>query len=440
MCGLLSLRQPLPFPLSPNNRRLVRNPRIVATKRASHRSLTAVSGPFSIPFVSPAFVMSAPSSSAVPHSSPRLSPTPSLSLSPEAEQQFTALTAHAQQMQTEGLALQNRLAQVEAEKASLAAQLASVQVHKVTVPVQRPPAPKLDQFHGHMNGSVDVFLHNVEKQFTFYGPSVFPSDADKIRFAATYLDGPASFWWTSEDRSQVQTWNQFVHSLHARYRPALPEESARTRLDALRQKGAVSGYTHQFLQLMAYIPDKSENGKIHDYKRGLLPAIAARVAEHQPKTLHEAIDIAVSVEQYVTPRSGQNGHAARVPFVKGHQGSNSASSAMDLNNIMVDGNSGENDEAAPSNSSHSTTQALLAKLEAMQQQLNAIGQTSRVEARRTTKGTIKRKIMCQTSAAMIFSASCRRTAAFVARRSVTASSIRSAASIPIRPKANRPSL
>lgn len=185
-----------------------------------------------------------------------------------------------------------------------------------------PKAPPMAQFNGLMGAGgggfeVDQWLRDANKQFAHYGARTFPTDQAKINFAVEWMSGAAQDWWENEDKSGITTWDSFVERLRQRYRPQMPAELARQRLRTLVQRGRCETYCNEFLKLAARIPDRSEEDKIFDFKMGLDRPLAAKVAEKQPKTLQEAMEIAVQAEPYVSFRStgtGGNGQSYRSGF------------------------------------------------------------------------------------------------------------------------------
>ena len=273
----------------------------------------------------------------------------------------------------------------------------------------RPKAPPMNLFNGTMGNSgfaVDQWLREVDKQFTHYGPSTFPNDESKITYAVTWLTGSALDWWESEARDHLaehQTplmqagWKYFVERLRDRYRPQLPAELARQRLRYLVQKGRVETYCNAFLSLVAHIPDRVEADKIFDFKNGLDRPLAAKVAEKHPKTLQEAMEIAIQAEPYVGHRSGSNGagFSYRGSGALGNASARSASNnglfnnsgsvPMDLN-LITDAAVGSNqqsgaDDQGVAGVSHSNSsenpdalQLLVAKLNSIEHRVQAMTQ------------------------------------------------------------------
>ena len=274
-----------------------------------------------------------------PASSPRHSPSSSLSspanLDPDI---FAAQQAQMAHMNEQGLALQRQLAESKAREAQLAQQLAVASAKGPRV--KAPPLTPFTGAGGNLGAVVDTWLEDLQQQFDYYGPSEYPNDASKIRLATTYLRGTARTWWTqlSEvDLAAITTWEAFVEALHRRFRPALPAELARRKLKDLKQRGTVNMYAGLFQQILAYIPNKSEDDAIFDFRSGLDKAIAARVhvAEKEPKTLDEAIIIAVQAELYVGRGPTTSFTSNRGGFSQSSS-SSSGSAPMELSNLNED--------------------------------------------------------------------------------------------------------
>jgi hypothetical protein len=258
-------------------------------------------------------------------------------------------------------------------------------------------APKMEPFSGLIGAHgfpVESWLRLVEKQFVHlareYGT---PSDAEKIQYAALWLTGDAQTWWENEVKSAsaanqpVKEWSTFVDMLRKRYHPMLAEETARHRLRALTQRGKVNTYCNEFLQLIAQIKNLDEATKIFDFRHGLVLPIAAKVAEMHPKTLQEAMAIAVQVEQYVG-RGGnhfgfRSSSSASSSFYPRPSASSSTSVPMDINSIQQE----ELEEEPAQSSGTGMESVVLAKLEAMEQRLNAMYQNGN-QNRRPRSGMV----------------------------------------------------
>jgi hypothetical protein len=253
-----------------------------------------------------------------------------------------------------------------------------------------PKAPPMVTFTGQVgiNGfEVDAWLREVHKQFTHYGPAAFPDHAARIKYAVQWLNGAALDWWENEIKSapSCNIWEEFEQRIRDRYRPHMPAELARQRLRQLQQKGHVSSYCNHFLQLVSRIPDKSESDKIFEFKQGLDRAFAVKVAEAKPKTLQEAIDVAVQAAPYITTigRTGfqqqGRGVSSFVPSVQRFS-SPSSSVPMDINSVefgSVEDVDREQQSGSVGHDPHTVVmQAMLNKMEALEHRLHAMWQPS----------------------------------------------------------------
>jgi hypothetical protein len=293
-----------------------------------------------------------------------------------------------------------RLAYLEQQIQSITAAATGTSTTPAASSRSRPKPPPMVRFTGLMGSGgfeIDSWLREVRKQFAHYGGSAFPDDVARIGFAVEWLSGAAQDWWENVDKSATQSWVDFERALRERYRPQMPEEMARQRLRTLVQKGGVQPYCNEFLKLAALIPGRSEEDKIFDFKMGLDRALAAKVAEHKPKTLQEAMEVAVQQEPYVGARSGQGAFRGSPFFYRSSQPSGHARGAvvpagngsvpMDVN--AVQGVFGEQQDGAAEEESigaggqtppraprrengEEGIKLVLQKMEAMESRLNAL--------------------------------------------------------------------
>lgn len=324
--------------------------------------------------------------SGAPHAPPLSASSPP----PLSPAEVVALQMRSDQMNRDGLALQQRLAATEAQ---LAAALAAAAVKGPRV--KAPPITAFTGAGGNLGAVVDTFIDDLTQTIGYYGPGEYPNDAAKIKLATTYLRGVARTWWTNltdEEHAAVVTWDNFVDALHRRFRPALPAELARRKLKDLKQRGTVNQYAGYFQQLLAHIPTKSEDDAIFDFRSGLDKAIAARVAEKEPKTLDEAIIIAVQAELYVG-RTGPTSFGNRGYQPSSSTASSSTSAPMDLNALAAEEDSYDLKYPDHQEPASITRAEFLAALRSQKQDfLNALSNqrsTAKPAAAATTKGPAK---------------------------------------------------
>jgi hypothetical protein len=216
--------------------------------------------------------------------------------------------------------------------------------------VKIPIAP---QFKGEVGFTVDTWIRRMSKQFDFYGEGVFPDDTSRIKFAVMYLEGGAMDWWdriSESDKSKIVTWTQFIEALHSRFRPMQAAMIARQRLASLKQTGAVAAYVNLFLREITPITDMSNADQIFNFRAGLKQHIAQRVLEKLPKTLHEAMDIAILADAHTNKMSGgvpQYNYTHRVGNGSSVPRAASASSSTDMDISNVNHESDGHDDVKP---------------------------------------------------------------------------------------------
>jgi len=284
-----------------------------------------------------------------------------------------ALRNELQTMRQAGIALEQELEQVKNARVVVPPPAAAPAAPAHVPSVPRPKAPSPPEFNGNKVGNyeIDTFIREMKMQFDFYGASVFPDDAARVRHAAFYLKGRAGEWWEAEDKSTgvLTSWDMFVERLHERYRPMHAPLVARQRLDRLKQTGSVSAYADAFQRELTPIKDMSVSDQIFRFVQGLSSAfVTSKVTEQMPKTLHEAFNIAIRAEAY-----GRKSHSSYSS--RSHQ-----SDAMDLSALAA---IEETDEPIPASrtsvsAGHSNLiDAVAARVgEMMQHQLAALQSSS----------------------------------------------------------------
>jgi hypothetical protein len=244
---------------------------------------------------------------------------------------------------------------------------------KVYLPKIRQPSA----FGGSIGLAVDHWLSEMEQQFAYYSQSgTLCTDAQRIQYAAANLTGIAHQWWEQQaDRSTLNDWSEFVERLHARFRPIQASMLARQRLDKLRMRDgtSVNAYIGLFHSITMPIKDMTESDRIHAFARGLTQRLAMKVWEQNPKSLKDAIDLAVMAEAsgYYAGRGYSSSNHTQGGFRSStNTSSNMGSAPMDLNHVALEDAMFEDPfsemEPAASPSSSSSSQGLV-DMEAMVQ-------------------------------------------------------------------------
>ncbi|KAF0901340.1 hypothetical protein E2562_000224 [Oryza meyeriana var. granulata] len=113
-------------------------------------------------------------------------------------------------------------------------------------------------------------------------------DEDKVHFASSQLDDPASDWWEAnqasrEDEAGEPDWVEFTAVFHENFVPAAIMKMKRDEFRTLRKDNlSVQGYLKKFTQLARYapldIPDEEE--KIDKFLRGLNDTLCGPLIIH----------------------------------------------------------------------------------------------------------------------------------------------------------------
>lgn len=306
---------------------------------------------------------------------------PSPSSSPEVVTPPAMMQVPAAQFQQMSSALQHLLNQQQQQAAAAAA------AARIRLPKLPPPT----KFRGESGFRVDAWIRELQRQFDYYDTE-FPSDKERVKFAAAFMEDLAAQWWLDaaptlrEQHREAIPWSAFVEALHARFRPLESALVARQQLEQLQQGSqSVDQYAHRFQAILTSIKDMSEADKVYRFVVNLRNALKQKVLQEGHKTLREAIQSAASHEaayRFSRPHPAQS-YQRFVPHTRSDA---SGSVPMDINNVESECKE-EDDESfvgeggsTPSAISipESALSALAAKLTAhVDQRINAIVQQRR---------------------------------------------------------------
>jgi hypothetical protein len=264
-----------------------------------------------------------------------------------------------QQMQSMQLAQQAQAQQL-AQQAKSTSSTSSV----------NPSAPQLPRlalvqpFDGQMGTALDHWEREMKQQFDWYSSRLGNSDNQQwVGFAAGNLKGAAlQYYYTINPASApIATFAELLSKLRARYRPVNASTLARQQLKSLKQsaKQSVSEHTNRFQAVLCSIENMHQDDQVDIYLHSLLPALARRVFEKQPKSLAEAVNHAVTAEGLLSF------HSSSLPSAYSNQ---QGAVAMDMSNMEAETTeAGEHQTASAAQPSlHSQLAAVQAQLSAMQ--------------------------------------------------------------------------
>lgn len=232
-----------------------------------------------------------------------------------------------------------------------------------------PPPP----FYSGGATALDDWFSAMEQQIVWYGDGL-PTDAARLVWVASHLQGPALDWWKTLGAKPASV-AEFGAALRARFQPVNSAEIARAKLLALAQgRGTVQAYVDAFRRLLVRVPDMAESDRVFQFLRGLQPAVATQLRVQGVTALDKAIGTAVRVGSLMEHGASASSSAAAATRA-------SASHApMELDNIEgLEGGTGGTD-ATDSQDDAPVTQAQLREM------LNAMREERRGPSNRGGRG------------------------------------------------------
>jgi hypothetical protein len=204
----------------------------------------------------------------------------------------------------------------------------------------KPKIPPPSTFSGNTGAAVDEWVLEMDRQFGFY-PDYFVSDAAKITHALMFVAVQVTAWFRTcaeENRlagTPIVSWLGFVAAMRERYQPISSSMSARANLDKITQTGSVKGYSAVFYQNMSYIKDMSPADQVHQFTRGLKPAVKLEVIKVKANNLTDAVNAAITAEAYLPSGSGSSSSSSSSGYTfRPHRGGNAlAATPMDVNSV-----------------------------------------------------------------------------------------------------------
>ena len=117
----------------------------------------------------------------------------------------------------------------------------------------------------------DDWLRKIGRELTTTGCT----DAEKVRFVAHQLDGPAASWWENYTVTYpiaTVTWDQFQQAFRTAHVSAGAMAMKKREFHNLRQGGRIVGqYVDDFSKLACYAPDDvaTDAAKLEKFLEGL---------------------------------------------------------------------------------------------------------------------------------------------------------------------------
>lgn len=153
--------------------------------------------------------------------------------------------------------------------------------------------------------ALEAWIQEVDTYFYLTG---VPGEQQSIA-ASSFFVGHAALWWRMKIQNhglaEVGSWEDLKQDLRQQFKPARAESEARDKLSKLRQKGKLTFYVLKFRELIAQIPNISDDEKLNRFLEGLTDIRMRRELDYrQPENWNEAIQLALRYD------SIQNGNSS----------------------------------------------------------------------------------------------------------------------------------
>ena len=198
-------------------------------------------------------------------------------------------------------------------------------------------------------GSMNRFLLASGQDPTALRHSSPEKNREMVNYIAGFFDKSAGQWWdflvrnSSEHQPLPATWDELQQKIRERFSPIAASKLARTQLDSIRQLSTVSVYCGLFLAQVQLITDMNESEQLHRFVSGLRQNIKMEVMRADPKSLHDAMNVAEKAEKFLQQftfngnnrggnQSGRRNYFGPSPSSHGFAPS-SSSTPMDLSHV-----------------------------------------------------------------------------------------------------------
>jgi hypothetical protein len=162
-------------------------------------------------------------------------------------------------------------------------------------------------------GALKTFFHQVDSALLQLTAQL-PTDEHKVAFAAARLKGAAVTWWQQANAARQLPWSyaDFKALLAAHFGAPNEVKAARDRLANIHQSTTAAAYTHEFRELISVATGNGEEDYVHRFVHGLQPKLAESVAMQDPKTLDDAMRMALTADA-ILHRTGRAAPSRHVP-------------------------------------------------------------------------------------------------------------------------------
>ena len=184
----------------------------------------------------------------------------------------------------------NTAADQSAHTGAVLQQIIPLPIPTVELKPRSPPT-----FHGKFREDVSRWIQYMGNYLTF----MQGTPDQQVKFAVTYIRGPALEWWDKyvKESGYPASWTVMSNALKRRYGLPFRAKEAQARIMHIQQgKRKIRDYSNEFLTLLNRLISYDESWMVNIYIWGLQPHFAKYVSAYCPETVSQAIKIAEETE------------------------------------------------------------------------------------------------------------------------------------------------
>jgi hypothetical protein len=240
---------------------------------------------------------------------------------PEMESEIRDLRARLEDMETAQRRtigagnLSDSESKVEAEQEEEVAAEDAANERLIKAIARMGAKPKMDILVYEGNLDAEELLDWIRALDTYFDYEDVEEDK-KVRHAVTRLKGHAALWWDElqadrrcKGKQKIRSWDRMIAKMKAKFIPRDYQITLFRRMQNLRQKlMTVKEYTEEFYRLNIRAGHReSDDEKVARYMNGLRYDIQDEMSMATIRTVEDAYQMALKVEEKLSRKQGQRG-------------------------------------------------------------------------------------------------------------------------------------
>lgn len=157
----------------------------------------------------------------------------------------------------------------------------------------------LSRFSGKRGEDVREWLFQIKNTCRIYGFKIEDDNTTLPAIAGSAMDKPAAgcfLRWPSTTDEAEHKWGIFRERVLQQFEASNYQSFLRDKLQRLKQTGGIESYNGEYSSLIFRVEAMSLIDQVMHYANGLKPKTRSYVKLEDPKTLSEAMDLAVKYE------------------------------------------------------------------------------------------------------------------------------------------------